>query len=206
MSEYYKFENTPLPYSHRALEPYIDARTMELHHDKHLQAYIDNLNNILSENPRYQELSLTQLLYNADKLPRNIRTDVKNNAGGVYNHQFFFNGMKNSEVKVPTGTLAKSIDKTYGSFSEFKEEFKKEALGVFGSGYTWLVVGRNYKLKIINTLNQDTPIPQNLSPILNLDVWEHAFYLKHYNRRADYIDDWFNVINWERANGNYLKC
>lgn len=206
MYEHYKFENKPLPYDYSALEPYIDTKTMELHHDKHLQTYVDNLNLALKNYPALHSWSLEKLLYNTDRLPKEIRTAVHNNGGGVYNHNFYFEGMANSEIKKPIGNLATAIDNFFGSYDEFKSKFKQQALSVFGSGYAWLVMDRMGNLKIITTANQDTPIVKNLCPILVIDVWEHAYYLKHYNKRTDYIDDWFQVINWEKAEENYMKC
>lgn len=204
MNRYYPFENPPLPYAYNALEPYIDTKTMELHHDKHLQTYVDNLNKAL-ENTKYQNLSLEQLIYNVDGLPAELQAPVRNNAGGVYNHIFFFNGMSNTEVKEPIGNLLQAIITQYGSFDNFKNEFKKAALSVFGSGYAWLVLDCG-KLKIITTPNQNSPIEQDLCPVLNLDVWEHAYYLKNYNVRSAYIDNWFNVVNWEEAEKKYNGC
>lgn len=206
LNEHYKFINTPLPYAYNALEPFIDEKTMHLHHDKHLQTYIDNLNTILKDYPQYQNLSLVQLIMNAQCLPESIRIPIINNAGGVFNHQFYFANLIKGEGKVPAGMLAEYLDRTFGSFQEFKDKFKAAALSVFGSGYAWLVVDYQGVLRIVTTPNQNTPIPQNMCPVLNVDVWEHAYYLKHYNVRANYIDDWFQVVNWERANQNYLNC
>jgi Fe-Mn family superoxide dismutase len=206
MYQHYEFENVPLPYDYSALEPYIDTKTMELHHDKHLQTYVNNLNAALKNYPSLHTWSLEKLIYNANSLPKEIRTAVVNNGGGVYNHNFYFAGMANSEIKSPIGNLSYAIDKVFGSFDGFKSMFKQQALSVFGSGYAWLVMDRNCNLKIITTANQGTPLVNNLCPILNIDVWEHAYYLKHYNKRADYIDDWFQVVNWEKADEKYMKC
>ena len=169
MNHYYPFVNTPLPYAYDALEPFIDKKTMFLHHNRHLQTYIDNLNSLMKENPPYQNWSLEKILYCWSGLPADIRVSFKNNSGGIYNHRFFFEGMAD-----------------------------KAGLSVFGSGYVWLVHCRG-KLMITQTANQDTPLDQGECPLLNLDVWEHAYYLKHYNVRAAYIDDWFHVINWDMA-------
>ncbi|QAT44086.1 superoxide dismutase [Aminipila luticellarii] len=205
-NRHYKFENIPLPYPYDALEPYIDAKTMELHHDRHLQTYIDNLNNILKDYPELQDSTLIQLICNADLFPENIRQPILNNAGGVYNHDFYFNQFDGSEDEGSADQLAMAINNQFGSFDEFKKQFKDAALSVFGSGYAWLVLNPdNKELEIITTANQDTPFPLNRIPILNIDVWEHAYYLKHYNKRADYIDDWFQVINWNKVSDNYLK-
>ncbi len=206
MNEHYKFINPPLPYDYNAPEPYIDEKTMHLHHDKHLQTYIDNLNNVLSNYPNLQTLSLQQLIMEADLLPSAIRIPILNNAGGVFNHEFYFSNLINSDNKLPVGLLADHIEKTFGSYENFQKEFSAAALSVFGSGYAWLVVGNNGLLKIITTPNQNTPLPMNLCPVLNIDVWEHAYYLKHYNVRADYIKDWFQVLNWQKINQNYIAC
>jgi len=206
MEQHYKFVNTPLPYDYNALEPYIDEKTMRLHHDKHLQTYIDNLNNALSKYPLYHTWTLEQLLVNIPSLPEDIQTAVTNNGGGMFNHQFFFANLMNPAPQQPVGALSTAIDRTFDDYKTFQEEFKTAALSVFGSGYAWLVLTAAGELKIITTKNQDTPLPMNLYPILNLDVWEHAYYLKHYNVRADYIVDWFHVINWPQADQNYLNC
>lgn len=206
MNEHYKFINTPLPYAYDAMEPYIDQKTMMLHHDKHLQTYIDNLNNALSRYPQFQNWTLEQLLVNIPSLPEDIQTAVKNNAGGVFNHQFYFSNLANPTALQPVGVLNQSISKEFGSFSSFQNQFKAAALSVFGSGYAWLVVNAAGQLKIITTPNQDTPLPLGMCPVLNLDVWAHAYYLKHYNLRADYIDDWFHIVNWENANQNFMRC
>lgn len=202
----YKFELIPLPYDYNAMEPYIDTLTMQLHHDRHLKTYVDNLNKILENYPEYQNWSLEKLIYNANRLPSVIANDVKNNAGGVYNHNLYFYLLSPQHNTLPTGELKDRIEKDFGNFDSFKEEFKKQALSVFGSGYAWLVLNKFGRLKLIKTANQDTPLAQNLCPILLADVWEHAYYLKHYNKRADYIDDWFHVVNWETANSHYNQC
>lgn len=206
MNEQYPFINYPLPYSYDALEPYIDAKTMQLHHDKHLQTYIDNLNQILKNYPELQNLTLEQLIINAGWLPPAIQIPILNNAGGVYNHQFYFSNLVNSNIKQPIGVLGNYIDLNFGNYNSFQKQFTAAALSVFGSGYAWLVADRNGRLKIITTPNQNTPLPQDLCPVLNLDVWEHAYYLKHYNVRADYIKDWFQVVDWNMANQNYSNC
>ena len=206
MNEHYQFINTPLPYAYNAMEPYIDEKTMKLHHDKHLQTYIDNLNNTLSSYPSFQNWTLKQLIVNVPSLPDNIQTAVRNNGGGVFNHQFYFSNLMNPANFTPSGYLNEAINRRFGNFSSFKEQFKTAALSIFGSGYAWLVVTAAGQLKIITTANQDTPLPLGLCPVLNLDIWEHAYYLKHYNLRTDYIDDWFHVVNWDNANKNYSDC
>lgn len=206
MNEHYKFMNLPLPYAYNAMEPYIDEKTMMLHHDRHLQTYIDNLNNILSEYPQFQNWTLEQLIMNVPSLPNEIQTPIKNNAGGVFNHQFYFSNLANPASSHPGGMLGEAIENQFGSYQAFQNQFKAAALSVFGSGYAWLVVDATGQLRIITTQNQDTPLPLGMCPVLNIDVWEHAYYLKHYNKRADYIDDWFHVVNWNNANRNYSRC
>lgn len=201
-NNHYPFINLPLPYGYDTLEPFIDEKTMYLHHDRHLQTYIDNLNAALREHPNLQDLSLTQLIRSAYRLPQPLRTAIRNNAGGVYNHRFFFEGLKNPSDDRPSGELADAIAGSFGSLDAFLELFKKAALSVFGSGYAWLVTDKT-KLSIVTTANQNTPIEHGLEPILAIDVWEHAYYLKHYNVRADYIDDWMRIINWKQAEKNY---
>lgn len=206
MNQHYKFINIPLPYAYNAMEPYIDEKTMMLHHDKHLQTYIDNLNNTLSEYPQFQNWTLEQLIMNIPSLPNEIQTAIKNNGGGVFNHQFYFSNLAASASSYPVGILGEAIENEFGSYKSFQTQFKAAALSVFGSGYAWLVVDATGQLSIITTQNQDTPLPLMMCPVLNIDVWEHAYYLKHYNKRADYIDDWFHVVNWNQANRNYMRC
>lgn len=205
MQDYYRFVNLPLPYSYVAMEPYIDVQTMYLHHDKHLQTYIDNLNRILKDVPYLQKMSLEELLFYADELPEELRTQIQNNGGGVYNHRFYFNGLSDKGGDKPTGHLITAMERDFGCFEAFRDKFKAAALSVFGSGYAWLVVSGG-RLRIITLSNQDTPIPLSVCPVLNIDVWEHAYYLKHQNRRAEYVDDWFHVVNWKRAEENYRLC
>lgn len=206
MNEHYKFVNPPLPYAFDALEPFIDAKTMELHHNRHLQTYVDNLNNTLKDYPEYQNLSLEQLLIYINSISTSIQSSIKNNAGGVYNHIFFFSNLTNPQKEYPPLPLSQYINSAFGSFDKFKTTFKEAALSVFGSGYAWLVLNPFGHLQIITTANQDTPFPLNMCPILNVDVWEHAYYLKHYNKRADYIDDWFRVVDWTHVNQLLSIC
>ena len=205
MNEHYPFELVPLPYAHNALEPYIDEKTMHLHHSKHLQTYVNNLNAALKDHPQYHNQSLEQLLRSVDLLPAEIKTAVINNGGGVYNHNFYFSNLAPATNATHKGILVDAIGKKFGSFDNFKSEFKKQALGVFGSGYAWLVVDKDGDLKIVGTKNQDSLFTLNVWPVMCLDVWEHAYYVKHFNVRADYIDDWFNVVNMAQAEQNYLK-
>ena len=195
------FENTPLPYAFDALEPYIDARTMEIHHDRHLQAYIDGLNRAIAPFPALQNCTAARLaVLNAPAL-RCIRPALCRNAGGVFNHRFYFAGMTpNGSRRLPCGALQAAVLQTFGTQAAFEDAFTKAALGVFGSGYVWLVRDVAGRPRIITTANQDTPMARGLRPLLCCDVWEHAYYLKHQNRRADYAADWLRVADWTRAN------
>ena len=203
MNNYYPFVNEPLPYAYDAMEPYIDQKTMELHHDQHLQTYINNLNNLLKDYPLLQQYSLEQLLYYQYMLPVKVRTDILRNAGGVYNHRLYFEELRNPAVKQPVGKLELKVQQTFGDYETFQKQFKEAALSVFGSGYAWLVWNGN-ALSIMSTANQETPVDVGLYPIFTIDVWEHAYYLKHYNLRTDYIDDWFQVNCWQQAENRFL--
>ncbi|WMI81890.1 superoxide dismutase [Anaerotignum sp. MB30-C6] len=201
----YPFVNLPLPYEYDALEPYIDARTMAIHHERYAEAYVTRLNMVLADYPGLQALTLEQLIQNADSLPKALQVPIRNYAGGIYNHRLYFNGLAPPSDKEPKGKLLELINSQYGSLTVFKEILMEEALSVFGSGYTWLIYDKG-RLVILTSPNQNTPVEQKKCTILNLDVWEHAYYLKHYNRRGDYIADWFNVVNWDKANENFLEC
>lgn len=205
MNEHYPFINPPLPYEYHAMEPYIDTQTIRLHHNRHLQTYIDRLNSILKDHPEYQTLSLEQLLMSTDSMPAEFRTDIKNNAGGVYNHIFYFMNLRNPAPNTPPTPLLSFLESKYKSMDAFEEALTEVALSVFGSGYAWLVINAFGNPDIVTTANQDTPLTMNMYPLLNVDVWEHAYYLKHYNKRADYVKDWLQVINWNRVNQNYLN-
>ncbi|TGY41343.1 superoxide dismutase [Clostridium sartagoforme] len=198
-----QFELKPLPYAYDALEPYIDKETMMLHHDKHEKAYLDNLNKAISKYPELYKIGIEGMLKDLNSVPEDIRETVKNNAGGVYNHEFFWSIMSPEQNQTPAGDLLKAINKDFQSFDNFKAKFKEAALGRFGSGWAFLVKDKDGKLSIISTANQDSPISQGLTPILGIDVWEHAYYLKYQNRRGDYIDNWWNVVNWKQAENNY---
>ncbi|MEG1633712.1 MAG: superoxide dismutase [Oscillospiraceae bacterium] len=202
-TETYKFENPSLPYGYSSLEPFIDELTMQIHHDRHLQTYTDNLNAALAAQPELQTMGLEELLLEAGKLPASLGTPIARNAGGVYNHRFFFEGMSPTPQKAPTGALAAALDRDLGGLDGFLRDFRAAALGVFGSGYAWLVSDPKGALRIIGTANQDTPLTLGLRPLLCLDVWEHAYYLKHYNKRADYITDWLSLANWHLADTLY---
>jgi Fe-Mn family superoxide dismutase len=194
----YPFELPKLPYEFDALDAAIDAKTMEIHHDRHHKAYVDNLNNALKEMPDLQKLSLTELVTGLDKVPEKSRTAVRNNAGGHLNHSWFWLMMSKDGGGEPSGALGKAIDSSFESFSKFQDAFSKAALGRFGSGWAWLVA-KDGKLTISSTPNQDNPIMKAGSgtPILGLDVWEHAYYLRYQNKRADYVKSWWKVVNWK---------
>ncbi len=200
------FTLPPLPYPYDALEPYIDARTMEIHHTKHHQGYVNNLNKALEGYPELQNKSIEELLRGLNEIPEAIRTAVRNNGGGHANHSLFWTIMKPNGGGEPTGELAEAIKATFGSFDAFKEKFSAEAAGRFGSGWAWLVVDENGKLQVYSTPNQDSPYMQGHTPILGLDVWEHAYYLKYQNRRAEYIQNWWNVVNWDQVAQYYKEA
>jgi len=190
------FTLPPLPYGYDALEPNIDARTMEIHHTKHHQGYVNNLNAAIEKAPELQNKSLDELLKNLSAVPEKVRTAVRNNAGGHWNHSLFWTIMAPNAGGEPTGDLANAIKKSFGDFSKFKEQFNAAASGRFGSGWAWLVSNGSGGLSIESTPNQDNPVMEGRSPILGVDVWEHAYYLKYQNRRADYLAAWWNTVNW----------
>jgi Fe-Mn family superoxide dismutase len=190
------FTVPPLPYPFDALEPYIDARTMEIHHDKHHAAYVANLNKAVAEFPELGKKPVEDLLKDLSAVPEKVRTAVRNNGGGHFNHSLFWQMMKKNGGGKPSGELAKAIDEKFGSFSAFKDQFTKAAVGQFGSGWAWLVLENN-ELKIEPSSNQDSPVSGGKRPLLGVDVWEHAYYLKHQNRRPDYVAAWFNTVNWD---------
>lgn len=200
-----QFELKPLPYAYDALEPYIDKETMMLHHDKHEKAYVDNLNKAIAKYPELYKKGLEGILRDLNSVPEDVRETVRNNAGGVYNHEFFWSIMSPEKDQTPKGELLNAINKNFNSLEDFKNKFKEAALGRFGSGWAWLVLDENGDLSIISTPNQDSPISQGLTPILGIDVWEHAYYLKYQNRRGDYIDNWWHVVNWKQVEDNYNK-
>jgi superoxide dismutase, Fe-Mn family len=190
------FTLPPLPYPYNALEPHIDERTMQIHHDKHHAAYVNNLNAALEPFPDLQNKSIEELIGNLDAVPEKIRTPVRNNGGGHANHTMFWEMMAPGGAKEPGGELRQAIDKAFGGFDKFKEAFAKACAGRFGSGWAWLVADRSGTLAIEDTPNQDTPLMNGRSPILGCDVWEHAYYLHYQNRRPDYVTAWWNVVNW----------
>ena len=199
------YELPPLPYSFEALEPYIDAKTMEIHHDKHHAAYVKKLNEALEET-KFLNKNIKEILKNIDDVPKDKRQAVINNGGGHANHTLFWETMSGDGGGEPSGDLAEAINEKFGSFEEFKERFSNAATTRFGSGWAWLVVDEDGDLELISTPNQDSPIMNNKTPILGLDVWEHAYYLKYQNRRPDYIKAWWNVVNWEQASENYEEA
>ena len=193
-----------LPYAHDALEPWIDKMTMEVHHGKHHQAYVNNLNKALESAPELASKSLDELLANQLALvPESIRTAVRNNGGGVANHNIFWQVMGPNAGGAPTGKLAEAIDSTFNSFDNLKEKFNAAAIGRFGSGWAWLVKNPAGKLEILSTPNQDTPVSDGSQVILTLDVWEHAYYLKYQNRRPEYAGAWWNVVNWAAVENRF---
>jgi Fe-Mn family superoxide dismutase len=201
-----KYELPKLPYGYDALEPYIDAKTMEIHYTKHHQTYVTKLNEALDKHPEIAEKPLEELLANLDGVPEDIRTAVRNHGGGHSNHSFFWTIMGPNMPNIgkePDGKIAGEIAGAFGDVSKFKEEFTKAATGVFGSGWAWLVVGEDGKLVVVSTPNQDSPLIKHQKPLLGLDVWEHAYYLKYQNKRPDYIDAWWNVVNWSEVNKRF---
>jgi Fe-Mn family superoxide dismutase len=200
------FSLDPLPYPFEALEPYIDAKTMEIHHDKHHGTYVAKLNAALEQAPQLQTWSLEDLLKNLSQVPDSIRQAVRNHGGGHYNHQLFWNILAPKGGGEPGGSLGKLIARDFGSFESFKEQFSTGATNLFGSGWQWLVVNPEKKFQLVALPNQDNPLTNGLIPIFGLDVWEHAYYLKYQNRRADYITAFWNVVNWKQVDENLEKA
>ncbi|MNH95304.1 Superoxide dismutase [Mn] [compost metagenome] len=192
-----------LPYPANALEPHIDEQTMNIHHDRHHNTYVTNLNAALESAPELQDKSVEELISNLDAVPENIRTAVRNNGGGHANHTLFWEIIGPNGGGNPTGAIAGAIDSELGGFDKFKEDFAKAATTRFGSGWAWLVVGKDGKLAVTSTPNQDNPLQDGQTPVLGLDVWEHAYYLKYQNKRPDYIAAFWNVINWDEVNKRY---
>jgi superoxide dismutase, Fe-Mn family len=200
------FELPPLPYSEDALEPHIDARTMSIHHDKHHAAYTNNLNKALESHADLAAKSIEELLADLDSVPQDIRTTVRNNGGGYANHNLFWEIMGPNGGGEPAGDLADAINAAFGSFASFKDQFAKAAVARFGSGWAWLYVGKDGKVALTTTPNQDTPLMEGNSPILGVDVWEHAYYLNYQNRRPDYLAAWWNVVNWNAVAEKYATA
>jgi len=200
----YPYSLPALPYDFAALEPHIDAQTMQIHHGKHHQAYVTNLNAALEKAQEFQKASLPELLGSLEKVPEAVRTAVRNNGGGHFNHAFFWTLMGPNGGGAPAGDLADAITKSFGGFDAFKTQFQAAAMGRFGSGWAWLVVD-GAGLKIESSPNQDGPIMEGKKAILGLDVWEHAYYLKYQNRRADYVGAWWNVVRWDVVAAEFAK-
>jgi len=201
----YPYSLPQLPYPYDALEPYIDKMTMEIHHTKHHQGYINNLNSALEKYPEFHNLELEEILKNLNQLTEEIKTAVRNNGGGHYNHTLFWEIMKPNGGGEPGGRLKEEIEKNFGSFEEFKKLFSETAIKHFGSGWAWLVITSDKKLKVYSMLNQDSPLMNGDIPIMGLDVWEHAYYLKYQNRRAEYVEAWWHVVNWDKIEENLLR-
>jgi len=199
------YELPPLPYDYSALAPHIDAQTMQLHHDKHHQAYVNNLNTAMQGLSQFDGVSVEDLMRRINDVPENVRTAVRNNGGGHANHSMFWQIMKPNGGGEPTGALADAINSTFGSFDQFKSKFNDNGAKRFGSGWTWLVVDQNGKLQAISTANQDSPLMDGLYPVMGNDVWEHAYYLTYQNRRPDYLAAWWNVVNWDEIAKRYQQ-
>lgn len=192
------FQLSALPYAYDALEPYIDSMTMQIHHDKHHAAYVSNLNAALEKHAELGSKSLDALLSDLNAVPEDIRTAVRNHGGGTWNHDMFWKVMAPKAGGEPKGELAKAVESAFGSFASFKAEFEKAAMGRFGSGWAWLVK-KGKGLVVVSTANQDNPMSEGMTPLLGLDVWEHAYYLKYQNRRAEYVSAWWSVVNWNEV-------
>ena len=199
------FQMISLPYAFDALEPSIDAKTVELHYSKHHATYLTNLNAALEKHPELGGQTIEQILSDLNRVPEDIRTVVRNNGGGYYNHNIYWAIMGSKCGGEPTGSLGEAIRSTFGSFVSFKEQIEKAGLGRFGSGWAWLSKQKDGKLVIHSTPNQDTPLAEGLFPVIGVDVWEHAYYLKYQNRRAEYLSNWWNVVNWGEAERRFKQ-
>ena len=197
------YEVPPLPYDYSALEPFIDTQTMHLHHDKHHQAYVTNLNAALEKAPELKDLTAEELIASLENVPEAIRTAVRNHGGGHVNHTMFWSIMAPNAGGEPSGAIAEAIGSSFGDFASFKEKFNDAGVKQFGSGWAWLVRDPGGKLSIMSTPNQDSPLSQGFYPVMGNDVWEHAYYLKYQNRRADYLKEWWNVVNWAEINQRF---
>ncbi|MDS0524565.1 superoxide dismutase [Clostridium sp. SHJSY1] len=199
-----RYDKIELPYSYDALEPYIDAETVEIHYTKHLQNYVDKLNKLLEGYEKYtSNKSLEEIMKNVYKLPKKIRYDVIDQGGGVLNHNLYFSILSSTPKSSPEGPLLEQITESFGSLDSLKEKINEVAISQFGSGYGWLVKDKHGKLKVLNTLNQDSPLILGLKPLLTIDVWEHAYYLKYKNLRADYVKNIWNIIDWQKVENLY---
>ena len=199
------FELPSLPYDYSALEPHIDTQTMQIHHDRHHGAYVNNLNNAVKDSS-VADWDLERLLAHINEVPENIRTAVRNNGGGHSNHSMFWQIMAPNAGGAPSGALATAIDQTFGSFEQFKTAFNDAGAKRFGSGWAWLVLNKEGKLQVISTANQDSPLMDGFYPVMGNDVWEHAYYLKYQNKRPDYLAAWWNVVNWDVVASRYQKA
>ncbi len=202
-AEIYPFVVRPLPYEYGALAPVLDGETLTFHHDRHYKTYVDNLNDALADYPQLQKMSLKELLTKMDSLPAAVRTSVRNNGGGAFNHELYFDGMKSPMGQLPSGELAEALNRDFGSFLQWKAQMKQAAISQFGSGWAVLVSDHQGKLSILKTANQDVPDLETYTPLFLVDVWEHAYYLQYRNRRADYVEGWFDLINWKKAGRRY---
>jgi Fe-Mn family superoxide dismutase len=199
------FQVPPLPYDAGALEPHLDRETMTIHHDKHHQAYVTNLNNAV-EGTEFADMDPVELIKNLDKVPQDKRTAVRNNGGGHVNHSMFWEIMGPNGGGEPTGAFGEAVRSTFGSFDSMKEAVNKAGAGQFGSGWAWVVVNSSGQLEVTSTPNQDTPLMNGATPVLGVDVWEHAYYLKYQNRRPDYLSAWWNAVNWDAVNQRYEQA
>jgi Fe-Mn family superoxide dismutase len=199
------YELPPLPYDYNALEPYIDEETMHLHHDKHHQAYVNNLNAALQGQSQFENMNVDDLLRQINSVPESIRTAVRNNGGGHANHSMYWQIMKPNGGGEPTGDLASAINSAFGSFDQFKAAFNDAGAKRFGSGWAWLVIGPDGKLAVTSSANQDSPLMEGQYPVMGNDVWEHAYYLKYQNRRPEYLAAWWNVVNWDEIAKRYAQ-
>ena len=199
------FELPPLPYEYSALEPHIDTQTMQIHHDKHHAAYVTNLNKALEGAPELAGKSIGEIVSNLSSVPEKIRQAVINNGGGHYNHTLFWEIMGPQGGGAPKGELARAIDAAFGSYEGLREKMNNAGLTRFGSGWAWLVSDKEGKLQVLSTANQDCPLSGGLKPVMGIDVWEHAYYLKYQNRRGDYLSAWWNVVNWDEVAARYAK-
>ncbi|MDE5951177.1 MAG: superoxide dismutase [Acetatifactor sp.] len=205
-AETYPFVVQPLPYDYDALTPILDERTLHFHHDKHYKTYVDNLNAALADYPELQKMNLKELLINLDRLPAAVQTAIRNNGGGVFNHELYFGTMRQPMGQMPEGALADAIDRDFGSYNQWREQMKQAATSQFGSGWAWLVTDKDGRLSILQTPNQNVPDLTQVTPILLVDVWEHAYYLQYQNLRAAYVDGWFNLIHWKKVERLYEEA
>lgn len=201
--ESYPFVVRPLPYEYDALTPVLNEETLQFHHDKHYKTYVDNLNSVLSDYPELQKKSLKELLLHPDEIPMPARAAIRNNGGGVYNHELYFNSMRSPVGQMPEGELAEAIKRDFGSYRQWQEQMKQAAVSKFGSGWAWFLTDKDGNLSIVQTANQDIPDIGTYTPLFLVDVWEHAYYLQYQNRRADYVEGWFDLIHWRKAEKRY---